>query len=109
MRVSQLLSKENRWTKNALARDGNGKAIDCLDLIHFHNGHTLDLGKNAVAYSILGAIAHCYSPDDHEQVLDKIHSAMRKVLNDDMYIAKFNDAETTTFEDVKKVIEIAGV
>lgn len=109
MRISQLLHKESNWCQGALARDAHGKAIHCLDLIHFYNGHTLDLGKDAVAYSIPGAISYCYTYDDHEQVLDKIHSAMIKVLGDNPYISVFNDSEKTTFADVKKIIDIAAV
>lgn len=109
MKINQLLSKESKWCKGALARDKNGKPINCLDIKYFDNGRDIDYGKNAVAYSLYGAISHVYQYDDHENVLDKLHAAMRKVFGKDMVLAVFNDSEKTTFKMVKKVIEEAEV
>ncbi len=109
MKISQLLNKEQKWIKGTLARDGNGKQINCLDILYLDQGRrTLDLGRKAVAWSLYGAIATCYVYDDHENVLDKIRQVMRG-LGTNMHIAAFNDHESTTFEIIKKIIQEAGV
>jgi hypothetical protein len=109
MKISQLLTKESKWCKGALARDKNGKPINCLDIKYFDKGGTIDFGKNAVAYSLMGAISHCYFYDDHDSVLEKLHQAMRTVLRKDMSVADFNNHEQTRFEILKEVIAEAGV
>jgi hypothetical protein len=110
MKIVQLLNRDTKWCQHALARDGNGKPINCLDVLYLDQGRrTLDLAKNAKSFSLYGAICHCYGEQDHEQVADKIHEGMRKVLGKDPWIAEFNDDEKTTFEDVKAVIQAAGV
>lgn len=109
MKINQLLRKDTKWAQGALARDKQGNPVNCLDLKYFSNGKTYDLAKHAVSFSLHGAICKCYDYDDHEQVADKIHNAMRHVLGKDMPIAHFNDDEKTTFEDIKRVIAEAGV
>lgn len=109
MKINQLLKKESKWTKNALARDKHGNVISCLDVKYFSNGKTLDLAKHAVSFSLYGAICTCYDYDDHEHVVEKIRNAIKKVIGKDTYIAKFNNNEKTTFEDIRKVIEEAGI
>ena len=110
MKIKELLFNEKKWTQGALARDKNGKAISCLDIKYLDGGRTqIDFGKNATSWSLPGAISICYDYDERDKVLEKIHSAMRGVLNKDMYISAFNDHENTTFQDVKKVVLEAGV
>lgn len=109
MKIQQLLTKESKWCKGALARDKNGKSINCLDVKTYAGGKEIDFGKNAVAWSLPGAISICYSQDDHENICDKIHAAMRGLRIKHEYISQFNDAENTTFDQVKWVIEDAEV
>lgn len=110
MKIAQLLSKESKWCKNALAKDKNGKAVNCLDVLYLDQGRrTFDLGKNAASFSLYGAVCKCYDYDDHENVLEKLHQAMRKILGKDMVLAEFNNSDKTIFENVKAVIIEAGV
>jgi hypothetical protein len=110
MKISQLLSKESKWTKGALARDKDGKIISCIDTLYVDQGRkTFDLAKKAASWSLYGAIFRCYDWDDHEQVTEKLHSAMKKILGEDMYIARFNDHEKTNYSKIKQVVEEAGV
>lgn len=110
MKINQLLSKENRWCKDALARDKDGKSVPTLDIRYYDQGRRpLDLGQKAYSFSLYGAICKCYEYDDHERVVDKIHQALKKVIGRDMVIAVFNNHEQTTFEQIKKVIQEAEV
>ena len=109
MKINQLYSKENKWTQHVIARDKDGKSVPSLDIKYSSNGQVLDYGKNAVAFSLYGAICRCYDYDSHEYVADKLRRAIQAVTGKNFAIAEFNNLEQTTFADVKKVVEKAEV
>jgi exonuclease III len=84
MTVQQFYKNESLWVKEALVQ-----------------GH---------ARCLLGAVNRCYGDDDlmlRKDVLNKIKAALPPDYRHS--IMAFNDAEETTFADIRRVIEKANV
>lgn len=107
MKISNLLYKEDKWTKNALARNKDGKPIESLNICHFANGVSKDPSKDAYSFSLYGAAAHLYSGEGLQDVLIKLGNAARLHSGKRVWLAEFNDSTSTTFEDIKKVLALA--
>lgn len=88
----ELLSDEKRWTKNYVARDEIGRAVD-----HF--------APEAVSWCLLGA---CYKANEGRSD-DPEAWAARNFLTDvaSGSFVEFNDYHTTTHADVLRVLDRA--
>ena len=99
MKVKELLSDESKWTKGVLARNVNGYICS-------------PTSSEAKCFCLLGAIDHCYADNkvaiDHSitKLKKAIYSHVRPMVS--MTISTFNDYHAS-FEDIKKVLEIADI
>lgn len=59
MKVRELFSSREKWTKGALARDKDGKPISSRS-------------DSITAFCLLGAIGHCYSFEETILILQRI-------------------------------------
>jgi hypothetical protein len=95
MKVSELLSSEEKWTKEALARNADGMEV-----------HELD--DDACSWCLIGAIHHCYPREtDRNYALFKLKKSIYKLFGYSGVLG-FND-NNATFEDVRKVVEDAAI
>ena len=117
MKISALLSKEDKWTQNCLGRDKDGNP-----LYHFNTTYTTRYDKDgkisyqefhyedlAKSFSLYGAVAKCYSADSRQGALEKLHRAIQRITGREQFIATFNDNPDTSFEAVRSVVRAAGV
>jgi hypothetical protein len=88
MRISEVLSDESKWTKGAFARDTEGKEVPAED-------------EKAVRWCLVGAAIKCR----------KDYKLFRHPILTDWWewkpgfsIVRFNDADTTTFKDIRRVV-----
>jgi hypothetical protein len=90
MRLMDLFSKHQRWTKNTWARKNNGEECDVGD-------------KGACRYCLEGGLQYCY-PDNSKrwQVQEKLHNALTSMGWSG--IIEFNDSKQTTFQDIRKLV-----
>lgn len=117
MKISNLINREAKWTKDCLARDKQGRvlrSLDCFYLAKFDKDGKIyyqefKQDELAYSYSLQGAVTKCYSIDDHENVMSKLSAAILKHTGKNIYVARFNDDQDTKFEDVKAVLKIANV
>lgn len=111
MKVKELLSSKDKWIKRNFALDEKGN-------------HTYCENKEAAKFCLFGALMHCYRNIlDRKLVGDKLDLAIRtytkgkyckagqSMLTNKKYkgVFSFNDKKTTTFKDIKKVLEIADI
>ena len=104
-----LLSDESKWTRGALARNGEGDEVDCRS-------------PDATCWSAFGAVSLSAAPDPEDGVLDWEADATvlaldclernaARLLNADYgsrqrgFVVEFNDSPATTFEDVVSLFE----
>lgn len=87
MKVKELFSDESKWTKGAYSRDSRGETTDVLDYEH------------AVCWCLRGAIDLCYCGDKRDEVRSKVRNYIRNEIE------PWNDSFTTTFADVRKLVE----
>jgi hypothetical protein len=101
MKVKELLSEESKWTTGVLAKNGDG--YDCSPT-----------DPDASCFCLLGAIDKCYDGFDSKKDLAiiKLKRAISRHTNAiiviPMTISTFNDHHAS-FEDIKKVLEIADI
>lgn len=96
MTVKKLLSSFEKWSRFHPGRDKFGNQIQ-FD------------SRKAVAWSLDGAIRHCYQSRKNNRVYE-IEGKVYKVINSLGYssnLSNFND--TVSFDTIKKVIDIAGI
>jgi hypothetical protein len=96
MKIKELLSTPDKWTKGLAARNKKGEPVFTSD-------------KDAYSFCLLGACAKCY-PDllNCVEVEKKIRDILRNE-NGFLSIVDFNDSSSTTFEDIRRILEIANV
>lgn len=103
MTVCELLSDEECWIQEvSYASDWSSISDD---------------PKEADCFCLAGAIDRCYSSTrDRERKYRKVAKVLRSEgweftagISSDAEIARFNDAPTTTFVDIRRVIERAGI
>lgn len=109
MKLRDILKTEKDWTKEAYARDGEGAPLDwdddvatcCRCLL----GACLYV-EEVVPYHIARHI-----PDKREPIIEAIKKLFPERLSNPnlAQIPQFNDHPETTFDDICKVIELAGV
>lgn len=100
MTLQELFTDETKWTKGAYARDKQGHSVTTMN-------HT------AVSFCLNGGLCVCYSNpsssyDKLEQAIRRIQNTLREMrLPTNLFV--FNDNISTTFEDIKTVIQRANV
>lgn len=89
-RVANLLAHPERWTKQTLARDKNGRAVWFL-------------GEEACCWCLSGAISKCYpNVEDRNRV--------RKMVEREVgYILGWNDTFERTHEEVHSLCVRLGI
>lgn len=94
MKVKDLLYSPTKWLKNSFAKDENGKVCHSTD-------------DQAACWCVMGAIIRCYptkNPDDYNRYCDILDSILEEIAPHTT-ISVWNDMDTTSFEDMRKVIE----
>ena len=109
MKINGLLTHEDRWTQNCIARDKQGNALK--DINTFYSQRVDKKGNifyqefrnedSAYSFSLQGAVIKCYEPDSRDQVMDKLRDAITRHTRKAYWVAQFNDLPDTTFDDVK--------
>jgi len=108
MKLSKLLYSDKKWAQHCLGRTKDGIPVNSLDVIH-RDGREFDPSRDLEAFSLYGAIIHLYGGDGQSEVFAKLGDAIRKYSGRKVYLAQWNDEATTTFSDVKAVLEIANL
>lgn len=88
MKVRELLGDESKWNKYVFAKDSTG-----------HGARPLD--ANACSWCLSGAIIYCYGKDD--SALMAVNSAIFHKIGQST--AVWNDARSTTFKDIRSLVE----
>jgi hypothetical protein len=92
MKAKDLLSDSSRWTRGASARDGRGKQCGIYS-------------PDAVRYCILGALLAAYDGWQLAAAVDAVREAIGD--NGQLSIEAWNDNYDRTFDEVRRVIELA--
>lgn len=98
MKIQELLDSPEKWIKGNHARDNYNNPI------HSQSPY-------ACKWCLVGAFVVCYPK---LYIDNTLFSKLSKVIRDysglhNVGIAEFNDLPTTTFADIRKVIELADV
>jgi hypothetical protein len=93
MKIKELFSGPEKWTKHAAAEDRLGTPCS-------------PSSPNATAFCLLGAISRCYADDEDEE-----RAVMRKLVLEigNGPISWWNDHPDRKFEEVKYLVERLGV
>ncbi len=98
MKPSELLSDRSKWTQDAFARDAKGYPVAAT-------------GPSATCFCLLGALRKC----GHD-INDLGGGTPYRILRDIVVaqtgfttITIFNDSPNTTFDDIKKVLQLANL
>lgn len=87
MKVYELLGSEDKWTKQAYARD-----IDCKTVS--------PLSVKACRWCIVGAILKCY-PEEQSFIHEKLNEYLSKTCR--KYIIEWND--NSVYEEIIRVVK----
>lgn len=101
MKVKDFLNSPEKWTRGVLAKGKFKRSIN-------------PESEEACSWCLLGAIIKCYDNDlEKMKAKNKIHQVlltMGYIIQDSFdAIVIFNDESTTTFEEIRLVIEEADV
>lgn len=112
--IGGLITKPDKWTKGALGRTKEGRAVQNFDVLFTSNPWTgeseeRDFAEGVKAFSLHGALVHCYDIDRREQICDKLRKAIIQYTGKSLHVAEFNNLPETTFKDVQTVVRIANV
>lgn len=106
MRLKNFFKSPSSWVKGYLAVDMNDDPINLNEYTEFEMRD-----RKIKAMSLHGAIGYFYSyerePEQRNKIIAKIRKAIEKHTGKNLYIAQFNNAETTSFEDIVSVLKIA--
>lgn len=94
MKIKELLKDESNWTQDKFARDENGMGVSADN-------------STAVCWCLTGAIYRCYHSDD-DRVVALVTDYIFETFNT-YGIAHWNDLPTTTFSDIKQLIETLDI
>jgi hypothetical protein len=97
LKLREVLTDETKWIKGNYAVDAHGL-------------RTPAYAPTAVCFCIVGAVRRCYD-SDNPTAISALRDAARQLYPNRIgeTVSSFNDHPDTTFEDVVKVIELAGV
>ena len=93
MKITDILTGPEKWTKGALARSETGQTVYPTD-------------EGAKCFCLIGAIIRAYPPELDSQVRQKIFAVLDPKEHN---ISTWQDAPETTFEMVLEVARKAGV
>ncbi len=104
MTISELLTDESKWTTEVYARDAAGRPVSAVD-------------PTACRWCLTGAMIRCYTdPDQADAAEAKLLAAWARwepraheQNPTASTLTGWNDAFGRTFEDVKALVEEAGV
>jgi len=100
MKILELLTSGKCWCKNDLAKTKRGEA-------------TMPYHHDAAQWCLIGAIERCY-PNDYYTTHHKIEEAIVECYPEaefDNYdlVVQFNNAKSTTFRKIRRVLRKANV
>ena len=88
MKIKELLSDPSKWTQGKIARDSSMNEIHPND-------------PQAVCWCLIGAVRKCYPGHyDYENLCKRIVEQTKEE-----FLFNWNDSPTTTFSDVKSLVE----
>jgi hypothetical protein len=91
MKAHELLNDASKWTKEAFARNAEGK--ECSPQNH-----------SATCFCLLGAVRRCYADGIECSIKqEKIRVAVKKI-SDGFRTTDWNDHKDRTFEDVRNLL-----
>jgi hypothetical protein len=106
MTLNKLISSPSRWSQGADARDKNGYPVNIATVDYYRQPKVKDIHS----FSLQGAIVMLYSYENARQrrtnEMRKLRNAIKTHTGKDMPVAKFNEAKTTTYEDIEAVLKI---
>jgi len=108
MKLSKFFYNESKWCQGEIARKKDGTPIRNLNIVH-RDGFEHDPSREAESFSLHGAVQFLYPGESQGEILFKLSEAVRKYTGQKLYTAQFNDLASTTFEDIKSVLEISGL
>lgn len=97
MKVKELLTDESKWTRGAYARDSMGHHISSTD-------------PDAKCWCLQGAIDFCYRDSimsEKGPAIIRLYETVQQYYGTPS-VFHFNDRKAT-FEDIRKVIELADI
>ena len=91
MKVRELLTSEEVWTKDCHARNKSGGKVN-------------PNSESAIKWSLIGAIFKCYELQREEEF--EVRLKVVRVLEEvgPLSISMWNDLDNTTFEDVQNLV-----
>lgn len=89
--LERIRGNPGKWTKGEIARRADGSRTCVLD-------------PAATCWCLIGLAMCCYPPDEVGTVLEKIANVVPG-----SNVSGFNDDPRTTFDDIVRVVELAGV
>ena len=94
MKIRELLCDESKWTKGEFARISKG------------GDRCAPTSPNATCFCLSGAIIRCYDGPQEQQSIQyiRIREHISKWFGYDS-VAGWNDLPSTTFTDIRKIIE----
>lgn len=98
MKVKDLLYCPEKWLKKSFAKDENGRTC-CSS------------SEAAACWCLTGAILKCYPTDTLEKYnryCDIIDSVLEYIAPHTT-IAVYNDLDSTSFEDIRKLVETLNI
>jgi hypothetical protein len=100
MKVSDVLTDGSKWTKGRYGEDVNGENCGSRS-------------PNAIRWCLAGALLKACGENvdiEFSSRYEALRSAVGNIKNSKYYgtLSTFNDDTKTTFEDIKKVLELAG-
>ncbi len=91
MKAWQAIEKEENWLRGNLAQDQEGNAIE-------------PESTKAIRFCALGALHHCYGPNEYGKVYDKVITLLGKTRVDN-FISSWNNDPATRHEDVVSLLK----
>jgi hypothetical protein len=95
VKVKDILTDESKWTQGVDARDGYGRRCD-------------PCSSSAVSFCVTGAAMRAYQYSAHAQN-KAIRALLRAIPSEYADLESWNDETDRTFDEVRRLIELAGV
>ncbi len=96
MKIKDLLNSPDKWIQHCYAKKKNGK------LVH-------PAKPEAYCFCLRGALIQCYANMQEKNVAE--NKLLKVVAENTLHtgLIAFNDSPETTFEDIRRILEIADV